>query len=154
MQNLQKTTLDMSYKCQWFVTKMSQKVPDSSWCRIPIWGSLMQSCDTLVTSHWHMCDMSNVFFWRFCIQLKKTVKSLWQPCDSPVTCSKVTCHRHVTKIDFYEIDPQSPKNISWHVTHVTEMSQKSSWLSFGGEFLLKNSEFPSSFPLWGTLLSL
>ena len=40
-----------------------------------------------------------------------------------------------------------------HICHknVTEMSQKSPWLSFGGEFLLKNSEFPSSFPIWGTL---
>ena len=112
---------------------MSQKVPclyilakfKPSWSRIPIWGSLMQSCDTLVTSHRHMCDMSNVVFWRFCIQQKKRLLL----CDSPVTplwhAPKVTCHRHVTKIDFYQIDPQSPENVSGHVAHRSQKCHRS-----------------------------
>ena len=166
MWNLQKTTFDMSHICQWDVTKVSQDC-----IKLPQMGILHHDglnfakmyetgtfCDILVTNHWHLYDMSEVAFWRFCIQQKNGyffVTSLWQPCDTPVTCSKVTCHRHVTKIDFLSNWSTIARKHLWIChTYVTEMWQKSPWLSFGGETWLKISEFLSSFPTRGTLLSL
>ena len=153
----------MSIKCHQSVTKLPQVPPNgnsTSW-----W---FKFCKNVQKGYflWHFGNKSLThlrYVQSYFLEVLHSVKKKWWLlCDSPVTplghAQKWPVTDMSQKLIFIKFIHNHQKtsldmSLICH-RNVTEMSQKSPWLSFSGEFLLKNSEFPSSFPIWGTLLSL